>query len=350
MIPTGWTTLLAGGALGLAAAAVPAPAQVGAPAPKVTPVTVKDFPRAESHMYFARTVREGAFGQLQHDRAPVAIDKQDVIRMNRDTLYSSGVFDLDAGPVTIVLPDTGKRFMALLVLNEEHYTRPVVYAPGTYSFTREQVGTRYMFAAVRTLANPTDPVDVKAANGAQDRIQVKQAERGRFAIPNWDAAARDQIREALLVLAAKSGASTEERFGAREQVDPIQHLLFTAAGWGGNPREAAVYTSVIPKSNDGKTVHLLTVRDVPVDGFWSISVYNAKGFFEKNRLESYSLNNLTARPNEDGSFTIQFGGCSAKTANCLVTPPGWSYVVRQYRPRRPILDGTWQFPEAKPAR
>ncbi len=42
----------------------------------------------------------------------------------------------------------------------------------------------------------------------------------------------------------------------------------------------------IPKSNDGRTVHRLTVRAVPVDGFWSISVYNAKGFFQKNALDS----------------------------------------------------------------
>jgi para-nitrobenzyl esterase len=240
--------------------------------------------------------------------------------------------------------------MSLLVVNEDHYTRPVVYAPGNYTFTREQAGTRYMFAAVRTLANPTDPADVRAANAAQDRIQVRQAAKGRFEIPKWDTAVRDQIRGALLSLAANSGATTEERFGAREQVDPVQHLLFTAAGWGGNPRAAAVYTSVIPKSNDGTTVHRLTVRDVPVDGFWSISVYNAKGFFEKNPLDSYSLNNLTAKPNKDGAFTIQFGGCAATTMNCIVTPPGWSYVVRQYRPQRPILDGTWQFPEAKPVK
>ena len=335
-------------ALALLIAVAPASAQGTSPSPQVVPVTVKNFSRAESDMYFAKAVRDGAFGQLRHDRAPVAIDKQDVIRMNRDTLYSSGVFDLDAGPVTIVLPDTGKRFMSLLVVNEDHYTRPVVYAPGSYTFTREQVGTRYMFAAVHTLVNPTDPADVRAANAAQDRIQMEQVAMGRFEIPNWDAAARNQIREALLVLAAKSGVTTEDRFGAREQVDPIQHLLFTAAGWGGNPREAAVYTSVIPRSNNGTTVHRLTVRDVPVDGFWSVSVYNAKGFFEKNDLDSYSLNNLTAEPTKDGSFTIQFGGCTAKTANCLVTPPGWSYVVRQYRPRRPILDGNWQFPEAKP--
>jgi len=337
-------SFLAGSGLALLAGAPPARAE----SPEKVPVTVKTFARAESDMYFAKTVAEGAFGSLAHRHAPVAIDKQDVIRMNRDTLYSSGVFDLDAGPVTIVLPDTGKRFMSLMVVSEDHYVRPVVYAPGSYTYTRDQVGTRYMLAAVRTLANPEDRGDVKAANDAQNRIEVKQAAKGSFEIPNWDAADRDKIREALLTLAAKSGAPNDERFGAREQVDPVQHLLFTAAGWGGNPRDAAIYAGVTPKANDGGTVHRLTVRDVPVDGFWSISVYNAKGYFEKNDLESYSLNNLTAKPGADGSYTVRFGGCAATTPNCLVTPKGWSYVVRLYRPRRPIPDGSWKFPEAKP--
>jgi para-nitrobenzyl esterase len=322
----------------------------GATSRGAVPVTVKNFPRAESDMYFAKAVAAGAFGQLAHDRAPVSIDRQTVIRMNRDTLYSRGVFDLDAGPVTIVLPDTGKRFMSLLVINEDHYTQPVVYAPGSYTFSRQQVGTRYMFAAVRTLANPTDADDIKAANAEQDRIQVNQQATGRFEIPAWDAAERDRIREALLLLASKSGATSEERFGPRERVDPVQHLLSTASGWGGNPREATVYTSVIPKANDGGTVHRLRVSDVPVDGFWSISVYNAKGFFEKNDLDSYSLNNLTAKQGTDGAYTVQFGRCATDTVNCLVTPPGWSYVVRLYRPRRPILDDSWRFPEAQPVR
>ena len=60
----------------------------------------------------------------------------------------------------------------------------------------------------------------------------------------------------------------------------------------------------------------LTLRDVPVDGFWSISVYNGEGLFrEKNALNAYSLNNLTARPEPGrGSTTIQFGGCEAADA------------------------------------
>jgi hypothetical protein len=28
--------------------------------------------------------------------------------------------------------------------------------------------------------------------------------------------------------------------------------------------------------------------------------------------------------------------------------PGWNYIVRLYRPRAQILDGTWKFPEARP--
>ena len=98
---------------------------------------------------------------------------------------------------------------------------------------------------------------------------------------------------------------TEARFGANGDVHPVQHLMATAAGWGGNPAEAAVYVLVYPEANDGKTVHKLTAKDVPVDGFWSISVYNAKGYFEKNALDSYSLNNLTAKPNADGSYPVQ---------------------------------------------
>jgi hypothetical protein len=87
---------------------------------------------------------------------------------------------------------------------------------------------------------------------------------------------------------------------------------------------------------------------VPVDGFWSISVYNAKGFFEENALNAYSLNNLTAKPDPGGGYTIQFGSCETQTPNCLPIVKGWNYTVRLYRPRKEILDGSWKLPEAQP--
>src|SRR5207245_6106615 len=38
-----------------------------------------------------------------------------------------------------------------------------------------------------------------------------------------------------------------------------------------------------------------------------------------------------------------------KIDNCLPTMPGWNYMVRLYRPRAEILNGTWTFPEAQAA-
>ena len=96
-------------------------------------------------------------------------------------------------------------------------------------------------------------------------------------------------------------------------------------------------------------MYRLTVKDVPVDGFWSVSVYNKDGYFQKNARNAYTVNNVTARPNADGSVTIQFGG-DESVPNCIPIMPGWNYVVRMYRPRQEILDGTWKFPEAQPVK
>ena len=80
-----------------------------------------------------------------------------------------------------------------------------------------------------------------------------------------------------------------------------RHLIVTTTGWGLNPDKDAIYLNVTPSKNDGTTIYKLNVKDVPVDGFWSISLYNAEGYFEPNNLNAYSLNNITAKKSADGS-------------------------------------------------
>jgi hypothetical protein len=130
----------------------------------------------------------------------------------------------------------------------------------------------------------------------------------------------------------------------------VRHLIGTAIGFGGLPEKDSVYLNVTPAKNDGKTVYGLSVKDVPVDGFWSISVYNASGYFDKNPYDAYTLNSVTAKRSLDGWIDVQFGGRDAKTSNCLAIMPGWNYLVRLYRPRPELLSGTWRFPEAVPLR
>jgi hypothetical protein len=308
-------------------------------------VTAENFARAESDLYFGSQVKDGALGKFIHRREVTAIDKQTVIRMNRDTLYSAAVFDLDAGPVTVTLPDAGKRFMSLQVIDEDQYSPLVAYGAGTHTLTRETIGTRYVMTAVRSLVDPNDPKDLAVAHKLQDAIQIEQKSPGKFEIPHWDAASQKKVRDALLVLGATLPDS-KRMFGLKSEVDPVRHLIGTAMAWGGNPEKDAIYINVTPTENDGKAIYRLTVKDVPVDGFWSISVYNAEGYFQVNPQNSYTLNNLTAKKSDDGSITVQFGGCDGKTANCLPIVPGWNYIVRLYRPREEVVDGRWKFPEA----
>ncbi|MBB3604616.1 hypothetical protein FHT40_004294 [Mycolicibacterium sp. BK556] len=309
-------------------------------------VTADNFTRAESDLYFSHIAEDDGFGQFMHYRELSPIDHQRVIRQNRDTLYSAAVFDLEAGPVTVTLPDAGPRFLSAQIITEDHYVPRVIYGEGQVRLTREEIGTRYAVVAVRILVDPNDPDDLPVVHRLQDAIGVQQGSRGQFEIPSWDPVSQNTVRQALLTLATTL-TDTKRTFGTRQSTDPVRHLIGSASAWGGNPESDAFYLTITPKDNDGNTIHRLTVKDVPVDGFWSVTVYNKDGYFTANPLNRYSFNSLTATADADGATTIQFGGCRDDTANCLPITPGWNYLVRLYRPRPAILNGDWTFPTAQ---
>jgi len=331
---------------GLALAAIVSFVQAQ-PAGTANPVTADNITRAESDTYVANIVKQaGGPGKFFHRREIEPVENQIVIRANRDTLYSAGVFDLDAGPVTVALPETGKRFMSMIVIDEDQYV-PAVHYGGSHTFSKEQIGTRYLMLALRTLVDPSDPNDIQQSHALQDAVTVSQRGPGKFEIPAWDPVSHKKVKDALLVLASTLPDS-DRGFGKKDEVDPVRRLILSASAWGGNPDKEAKYLNVFPAKNDGNTVYRLNVSNVPVDGFWSISVYNADGNFEKNAYDAYSLNNITARKSADGSVAVQFGGCDGKIPNCLPTMPGWNYMVRFYRPRPEILNGSWKFPQPQP--
>jgi hypothetical protein len=223
-----------------------------------------------------------------------------------------------------------------------------VYLLGRALVIRTGVGTRYVVVGIRTLVDPADAKDVQQVHALQDAIKASQKTAGTFQTPNWDQASQKKVRDALIVLGSTI-PDFKKAFGTKKQVDPIRHLIGSASAWGGNPDKDAVYLNITPSGNDGKTVYKLDVKNVPVNGFWSVSLYNAEGYFQKNSYDAYALNNLTAQKSADGSIAIQFGGCDGKIPNCLPTMPGWNYTVRLYRPRAEILNGKWTFPQPQPA-
>ena len=301
--------------------------------------------RCSSPTYFESYVELGGLGTFYHYRTPVPVDEQVVQYENRDVLPSVGIFDL-AEPVTITKPHTGGRYQSMHVVNQDQYTKAVIHDPGEYTLTREHMGTRYVQVRFRTFVDPTDPADIAAATAAQDPIHVRQAATGSFEVPNWDPRSRDQVRGALQTILATKKRMPRYAFGDAKEVDPVEFLL-GAAGWGALPASENYFLWVVPEQNDGTTPQVMTLADVPVEGFWSVAVYNSARFFEKNEYDAYSVNSANARADADGSVTIHFGG-DPGAPNFLYTPQGWSYAIRFYRPHREVLDGFYEFPEARP--
>lgn len=310
-------------------------------------VNVDNFARAETHRMFSDIQAvAGGIGSFRHNRAPARIDEQTVIRMNRDTLYSFGIVDL-AQPARLRLPDADGRYLSAMIVNEDHFVNSVFHEAGEHTLTSDQYGSRYVLVGVRILVDPTDPADVAAVAAVQDGLAIEVGASEVFVKPDYDADSMDATRDALLTLAG--GLNTFDRtFGARADVDPVRHLIGSAAGWGGLPTSEATYLGVDPKVPVG--AYELVFKDVPVDAFWSVSVYNARGFFEPNTRDLYSVNSVTSDRNDDGSITVRFVASAEGDVppNAIVTPEGWNYLVRFYRPRAEILDGSWTPPTLTP--
>ena len=310
-------------------------------------VTWETYPRANCHVSFGANVERVGVGRFFHVRglAPIG-DAELGIGENRDTLYSLGIFDLTE-PVTITKPETSGRYQNMLVQNEDQHVKLSTTKPGRYTITREQAGTRYVGVNFRTFVDPNDPADVKQVQEIQDRIIAEQAEIGSFEIPDWDLESWRRLDGAFRTLYYTLDDWTQT-FGDVGEVDPVKFYVGCASGWTGvpEPRDALILQGT-PALNDGETPHVLTVRDVPVDGFWSVTVYDRDLHIIKNEHDAYIINSVTAQPDDDGSITIHFGGDSERP-NYIGTPEGWRYLVRMYGSREAIVDGSYQFPKPQP--
>jgi hypothetical protein len=310
-------------------------------------VNVDNFVRAETAAQFDRIVEmAGGVNKWTHNRLPTPLDEQSAVRMNRDTLNSFAVVDITKD-ATLLLPNTAKRYMSVMVVDEDHYVHKVFHRSGTYKLTLKEFETPYVLLLGRILVNASDEADIKAVKALQNQIVIDAASAKPYTHPAYDYESYNKTLNALKEL-NRGVDDTRRTYGKKKDVDPIRHLLGTAARWGGLPREEAYYLNVEPKLPVGE--YQITVKDVPVEGFWSISLYNKEGFFQKNTTNTYSVNNMMGTPNSDGSFTVHFGGCEDYRVNCLPIMDGWNYTVRLYQPKKEILEGEWTFPEPQPAR
>ena len=130
-------------------------------------------------------------------------------------------------------------------------------------------------------------------------------------------------------------------------------------GLGANLVDDAFYASASTSSDGAKfssdkkyVIHFNEDEIPPVNGFWSISLYNEKILFAANPINRYCLGSLSDPPlikNPDGSIDIYIqrdSPDSAKMSNWLPAPASGSFslTLRLYWPQKPVLDKSWVPP------
>lgn len=311
--------------------------------PEGVQVNVDNFVRAESDRMFDLVLHDtGGINKWMVNRVPTPLDHQPIIRQNRDTLYSATIADVSQG-ARITVPDTAGRYASVMVISQDHYVPHIIHAPGVHELTAEDIGSPFAMIGTRILVDPGDPADIAAVNAMQDQFVFEAASAQPFTHPGYDAESFKVTRDHLIGLSLGLG-DYRDAFGTAGEVDPVRHLLGSASAWGGFPEREAIYLNVDPQLPVGH--YEITTRDVPVDAFWSITVYNAEGFMQQNDKDVVNVNSVTAAPNPDGSVTVRFG--DGDEPNTIPIPEGWNYMVRMYRPRPEARSRQWTFPSITP--
>jgi hypothetical protein len=239
----------------------------------------------------------------------------------------------------------GDRYMTAMIYNQDHYVNEVFHGGGTYTLDVKTFDTPYVIVYMRTLVDADDPEDVAAVNAIQDQMKIEAVASNPFILKDYDQDAYEDLVERFAALLPFTGG-IKGTFGTKDSVIQIRHLIGTAVGWGGLPEHEAMYPANVPGLPVG-AYKIEVPADVPVGAFWSVSLYNADGFFEKNAHDGYVVNSVMGARNDDGSMTVHFGGCDDGRANCLPVMDGWNYVIRLYQPGEEVLDGSWTFPDVE---
>jgi hypothetical protein len=310
-------------------------------------VTPETYIRAETDRSFRNIVQlnGGAINTFYHFREPTPLDKQTVVRMNKDTLYSGAIVDTSGGAAVTLPQVPDGRYMSILLVDNDHYCPAVFYTLGVHDLPKD---TKYLGVFVRTqIFNPDDPAEIAVVNTLQDQVVIKAKSADPLPSLKWDPASL-KARTEQYEKDSLQYSSWKGMMGPRGKVDETTRHIAAAAAWGLFPEWDATYLNY-KGVGDPKGCQKASYRVPENKAFWSITVYGEDGYMKS---ENSILNGGNVKLNDDGSFTAYFGSKEAcgDVANRLDVSDGWNFLMRIYRPGPSVLDGSYKLPAVEAVR
>ena len=280
-------------------------------------VTQENFPSAYSNLRMGMVVESaGGVNKLMEMPTPSSIpEEQMVVRMNRDTYYSSVVLDVSEDAF-ITIPETD-RYASTQIIDENHETQPMIYGPGRHKITAK---TDHVFVIIRTLEDD-----------ARRNLLIEAKSNKPFVMKEWDMESFKKLEEegnAVFV----NGYDQSKAFGSKETGQTTyMNFIGAAGGWGGAMVVDNIYQSTGYLDIEG--CFEMTFPDPMDKYFWSVTVYNANGYMFNDVANISS--EMDPVINKDGTITVRFG-CDDLANNIPIregnTTGKFNVVMRHYGP------------------
>jgi hypothetical protein len=301
---------------------------------------------------------------------------QDVLpRTNNDTYYKTAVLDLENGPVVLESSAPSRnRFSSFQLVDDRNANnRNVVFPVGKYTLyfgerpddvegEPIEVPSVLSMVIVRVeVRDKNDPADVAAAHAVFNGITIRGARAEQpprldllSAFPSDVVAEANRRMDDVFATVPFSRLVVGPGKEPGRDVPYVYHAAGTKGGWGGPDPSHSSYEAIF-FDEDGKELdgsngtYTVTTTVPPVDGFWSVTVYDTKrgGRLHPNTADRYHFNGTTAVKNTDGTVTFRFKrACEPADGNCLEVPAGrFDVTARYFLPREQIVSGTWRLPK-----
>ncbi|GAA1509766.1 hypothetical protein BJ978_001150 [Agromyces terreus] len=289
-------------------------------------VTFDNFVRAETASYFRKQLEKAPVNEYFHNRVPVNVENQVIIRSNVDLIYSYAVVDVTE-EATFSAPASDTYQVAELI-DENHYIAAVVYPGETVTLHASDLtsGTH-----VYILARTATALGVEKAHELQDGLTITSKTANPFVAPDYDEASLQEVKAQIEAKAAEADFS--KGFGTPETTDTYNHMLAAELGWGGlSPQHAQYFQAITTCSGCDEWTFPVPPLDYEHNGYFSVIKYDEKGWLD---VEKPCLTDNELTRNDDGTITVRFGDGRCGSENLIEATEGqrYFYGIRLYRPK-----------------
>jgi len=288
-----------------------------------TTVTMENYVVAESDWYFDGVQKKVGVNVWMHNDL-VSKDSQQVIRSNRDVVYSIALVDVSEG-ATFTVPESNE-FQLIHIIDEAHLFHQVVLNGESLHVSAKDIHGEYVYLLARTRDNG-DATDTKARQAA---LKFEAKASRPYESKGFDGDEVIAFRGELVrqVNAGEQTIEAHNAFGKTlADIDTHNYVYAAAYGWGGLPMTVAQYVGTQISSTDCQTWSVpKPVLDWDNNAFMSATFYGADGWIH---VDDFYISHSEMK--DDGDTFSFTSNCEKGSGNATVEKGG-NLLVRMYLP------------------